>query len=94
MELEELKQAYRKALGLYQQESERILALQNQLQMEVDNYDNKVQEVHDEDKKMLQDFLEWQKIIGLDLKFCKSGKKLTERAINDLIRQQVSLTGT
>lgn len=80
---------YNKALRMYQQDSDRILAMQNQLQMEVDNYENKVQEVLDRYERAFQDLIDQQRMIGVGLKFSKSSKHVSEVHFNNLLRQQV-----
>ena len=63
-----------------------------ELSYELQSYQQKVEMLREEDKRIFEEFLERQREISVGLIFSKTGRKITDKLMENLIHRQVSFT--
>lgn len=88
---EQMEEIYKEALREYKMQVDEILTREAELTYEMQNYTRKVMTLKEEDDRIFGLFLNRQKEISVGLVFSKTGRKLTEKMMENLIRRQVFL---
>lgn len=86
-----MEEIYKEALREYKIQVDEILTREAELTYEMQNYTQKVMTLKEEDDRTFELFLNRQKEISVGLVFSKTGRKLTEKMMDNLIRRQVFL---
>lgn len=86
-----MEEIYKEALREYKIQVDEILTREAELTYEMQNYTQKVITLKEEDDRTFELFLNRQKEISVGLVFSKTGRKLTEKMMDNLIRRQVFL---
>ncbi|XP_017788206.1 PREDICTED: FK506-binding protein 5-like [Habropoda laboriosa] len=85
---EQMEEVYREALRDYKIQVDEILSQQAELTFELQTYTRKVQTSKEEDYQIFQGFLDREKEVSIDLVYAKTGKRITEKMMNNVIRRQ------
>lgn len=91
---EQMEEIYKEALREYKIQVDEILTREAELTYEMQNYTQKVTTLKEEDDRIFGLFLNRQKEVSVGLVFSKTGRKLTEKMMDNLIRRQVFLLTT
>ncbi|XP_043586049.1 testis-specific gene 10 protein-like [Bombus pyrosoma] len=87
---EQMEEIYKEALREYKMQVDEILTREAELTYEMQNYTQKVMTLKEEDDRIYGQFLNRQKEISVGLVFSKTGRKLTEKMMDNLIRRQTT----
>ncbi|KAG7187677.1 hypothetical protein KM043_016733 [Ampulex compressa] len=87
---EQMEQIYGQALRAYKLQLDEILAQETQLTFEIQSYKDKVQMISDRDRKAFNDFLERVREVAVGLIYAKTGRKITEKIVNEIVQRQVA----
>ncbi|XP_068974702.1 cilia- and flagella-associated protein 184-like [Bombus flavifrons] len=87
---EQMEETYKEALREYKMQVDEILTREAELTYEMQNYTQKVMTLKEEDDRIFGLFLNRQKEISVGLVFSKTGRKLTEKMMDNLIRRQTT----
>ncbi|CAK9802897.1 hypothetical protein ANTPLA_LOCUS3366 [Anthophora plagiata] len=85
---EQMEEVYKEALREYKMQVDEIMTQQTELTFELQTFTRKVQTSKEEDYQIFQGFLDREKEISIDLVFAKTGKRITEKMMNSMIRRQ------
>ena len=86
---EEMEEVYKNALREYKIQVDETLTGQDELVYELQSYAARVNALKEEDDRIFQEFLDRQKEISVGSIFSKTGRKLTEKMMDNLMRRQV-----
>ncbi|CAK9829273.1 hypothetical protein ANTRET_LOCUS6641 [Anthophora retusa] len=87
---EQMEEVYKEALREYKMQVDEIMTQQTELTFELQTFTRKVQTSKEEDYQIFQGFLDREKEISIDLVFAKTGKRITEKMMNSMIRRQTT----
>ncbi|KAK1118722.1 hypothetical protein K0M31_014725 [Melipona bicolor] len=87
---EQMEEVYKEALREYKIQVDEILTRQDELADELQSYTARVRALSKEDDQIYQEFLDRQKEISVGLIFSKTGRKLTEKMMDNLTRRQAT----
>lgn len=88
--MDQMEEIYREELRDYKIQIDEILNRQSELSYDLQSYQEKVETLRQEDKRIFDEFLERQKEISVGLIFSKTGRKITDKLMENLIHRQVS----
>lgn len=86
---EQMEEEYRKVLREYKVQVDEILTRQDELTYELQSYRARVRALNEEDNRIFKEFLDRQKEISVGLIFSKTGRKLTEKMMDNSTHRQV-----
>ncbi|CAD1473478.1 unnamed protein product, partial [Heterotrigona itama] len=87
---EQMEEVYKEVLREYKIQVDELLTRQDELAYELQSYTARVKALKEEDDRIFQEFLHRQKEISVDLIFSKTGRKLTEKMMDNSIRRQAT----
>ncbi|CAK9797906.1 hypothetical protein ANTQUA_LOCUS1419 [Anthophora quadrimaculata] len=87
---EQMEEVYKEALREYKMQVDEIMTQQTELTFELQTFMRKVQTSKEEDYQIFQGFLDREKEVSIDLVFAKTGKRITEKMMNSMIRRQTT----
>ena len=86
---EQMEEEYKEVLREYKIQVDEILTRQDELTYELQSYTARVNALNQEDNRIFKEFLDRQKEISVGLIFSKTGRKLTEKMMDNSTRRQV-----
>lgn len=86
---EKMEQMYKEALHSYKVQIDDLVTQQAEVTFEVDSYVQRARLMRQKHDEVFGQFMEREKETAIGLTFSKTGKKLTEKMINDLTKRQV-----
>lgn len=90
--MDQMEEIYKEELRDYKMQIDEIMNRQSELSYELQSYQQKVEMLREEDKRIFEEFLERQREISVGLIFSKTGRKITDKLMENLIHRQVSFT--
>lgn len=90
--MDQMEEIYREELRDYKMQVDEILNRQSELSYDLQSYQEKVEMLREDDRRIFEEFLERQKEISVGLIFSKTGRKITDKLMENLIHRQVSFT--
>ena len=90
--MDQMEEIYKEELRDYKMQIDEIMNRQSELSYELQSYQQKVEMLREEDKRIFEEFLERQREISVGLIFSKTARKITDKLMENLIHRQVSFT--
>lgn len=90
--MDQMEEIYKEELRDYKMQIDEIMNRQSELSYELQSYQQKVEMLREEDKRIFEEFLERQREISVGLIFSKTGRKITDKLMENLIHRQVFFT--
>lgn len=87
--MDQMEEIYREELREYKIQIDDILNRQSELSYDLQNYQEKVNMLRQDDSRIFTEFLDRQKEISIGLIFSKTGRKITDKLMENLIHRQV-----
>ncbi|OAD55421.1 Coiled-coil domain-containing protein 96 [Eufriesea mexicana] len=88
--MEQMEEKYREVLREYKTQVAEILSEQAEMTYDLQTYAQKVQSLEEEDDRIFEGYLNRQKETAVGLIFSKTGRKITEKLMDNLIRRQTA----
>ncbi|XP_034176754.1 uncharacterized protein LOC117602633 [Osmia lignaria lignaria] len=88
--IEQMEEVYKEALRAYKMQIDEISSQQAELKSEFEDYLKRMQTIREEEQQAFDAFLNREKEVAIDLVFEKTGKKITEKMMNGLMRRQTA----
>lgn len=88
-ESEQMEQIYRQTLHTYKQHLDDITERKTQIIADMQSYEDRVQKAHDENVRVFDELLAREREVATGLIYAKTGRMLTEKAVNEITRRQV-----
>lgn len=88
-ESEQMEQIYRQTLHTYKQQLNDVTERKAQIIADVQSYKDRVQKTRDENARVFDELLDREREVATGLIYAKTGRMLTEKAVNEITRRQV-----
>lgn len=88
-ESEQMEQIYRQTLHTYKQNLDDVTKRKTQIIADVQSYEDRVQKTRDENARVIGELLDREREVATGLIYAKTGRMLTEKAVNEITRRQV-----
>lgn len=88
-ESEQMERIYRQTLLAYKVHLDDIMERRTRTTVDFESYEDKVRKIRDERARLFNEFLDREREVATGLIYAKTGRKITEKAINEIIRRQV-----
>jgi len=88
-EPEEMEQLYKETLYTYKLRLDNIMEEKARTTSDLQAYESKVQMMRDESARAFDGLLKREREVAIGLIYAKTGRKLTEKTVNELIHRQV-----
>lgn len=88
-ESEQMEQTYKQTLHTYKQQLDDITERKTQIIADMQSYKDRVQKTRDENARVLDELLDREREVATGLIYAKTGRMLTEKAVNEITRRQV-----
>ncbi|KYN04337.1 hypothetical protein ALC62_05103 [Cyphomyrmex costatus] len=89
-ESEQMEQIYRQTLHTYKQYLDDVTERKIRIAADMQSYEDRVQETRDENAGVFDELLDREREVATGLIYAKTGRMLTEKAVNEITRRQVS----
>lgn len=88
-ESEQMEQIYRQTLLTYKQHFDDITERKTWIITDMQSYEDGVQKTRDENVRVFDELLGREREVATGLIYAKTGRMLTEKAVNEITRRQV-----
>lgn len=88
-ESEQMEQIYEQTLYTYKQQLDDVTEKRAQTIADVQDYEDKVRKMRDENARVLDELLDREREVATGLIYATTGRKITEKAVNEITRRQV-----
>lgn len=88
-ESEQMEQIYKQTLLTYKQQLDDITERKTQIIANMQSYKDRVQKTRDENARVFDELLDREREVATGLIYAKTGRMLTEKAVNEITRRQV-----
>ncbi|CAL7935484.1 unnamed protein product [Xylocopa violacea] len=88
--LEQMEEVYKETLREYKIQVDDILSQKAGLTYELQSYTQKIHALKEEDYRAFEELQNYEREVAVGLIYAKTGKKITEKAMNSLIRRQIA----
>lgn len=88
-ESEQMEQIYRETLHTYEQHLEDVTERKTRIIADMQSYEDRVQKTRDENARVFDELLDREREVATGLIYAKTGRMLTEKAVNEITRRQV-----
>ncbi|XP_018316994.1 troponin T, cardiac muscle isoform X2 [Mycetomoellerius zeteki] len=89
-ESEQMEQIYRQTLHTYKQYLDDVTERKKRIAADMESYEDRVQKTRDENARVFDELLDREREVATGLIYGKTGRMLTEKAVNEITRRQVS----
>ncbi|XP_072742676.1 uncharacterized protein [Anoplolepis gracilipes] len=89
-ESEQMEQIYTQTLYTYKQQLDDIIEKRVRTTAEMQSYEDKVRKMRDENTRVFDQLLDREREVATGLIYAKTGRKITEKAVNEITRRQMS----
>jgi len=84
-----MEQIYEQTLYTYKQQLDDVTEKRVQTIADVQDYEDKVRKMRDENARVLDELLDREREVATGLIYATTGRKITEKAVNEITRRQV-----
>jgi len=88
-EPEQMEQTYRQTLYTYKQYLDDVTERKIRIAADMESYEDRVQKASDENARVFDELLDREREVATGLIYEKTGRMLTEKAVNEITRRQV-----
>lgn len=88
-ESEQMEHIYRQTLHMYKQQLDDLTKRKTWLLADMQSYEDGVQKTRDENVRVFDELLARETEVAAGLIYAQTGRMLTEKAVNEIIRRQV-----
>ncbi|XP_011697932.1 PREDICTED: DNA ligase 1 isoform X2 [Wasmannia auropunctata] len=89
-ESEQMEQIYKQTLHTYKQHLDDVTERKTRLTADMQSYEDRAQKARDENARVFDELLAREGEVATGLIYAKTGRMLTEKAVNEITRRQVS----
>lgn len=84
-----MEQIYKQTLHTYKLHLDDVTERRAQTMADMQSYEDKMREMRDENARVFDELLDREREVATGLIYAKTGRKITEKAVNEITRRQV-----
>lgn len=88
-ESEQMEQIYKQTLRTYKLQLDDVTKRRARMMADMQDYEDKMQRMRDESARAFDQLLDCEREVATGLIYAKTGRKITEKAVNEITRRQV-----